>query len=131
MNKNKRLPVLLGLLVVLAALFAGIHVLNRPDTADGTKTITVEVVHRDAGSKSFTYETQAEYLGEVLRAEHLVQGEEGAYGFYVTEVDGEKAVFETDGAYWALYQGDAYADAGIDQTPIADGDVFSLVYTIG
>ena len=40
-------------------------------------------------------------------------------------------VYETDGAYWAFYVGDEYASLGVDQTPIADGDSFSLVYTVG
>ena len=128
---KKRPLILLALLAALILIGSGIYISTRPGTVDGTKTITVEVIHRDASSKTFTYETQAEYLGEVLRAEGLVQGEEGAYGFFITEVDGEQAVFESDGAYWAIYQGDAYADTGIDQTPIADGDAFSLVYTIG
>lgn len=131
MIKNKRGLVLLGLLAVLTLLFLGIYMINRPASVDGAKTITVKVIHQDASAKAFTYETQAEYLGEVLRAEGLVQGEEGAYGFYITEADGERAVFGTDGAYWAIYQGDAYTAAGVDQTPIADGDAFSLVYTAG
>ena len=33
--------------------------------------------------------------------------------------------------YWAFYVGDEYASLGVDQTPIADGDSFSLVYTVG
>lgn len=131
MKKDKRPLILLGLLAVLTLLFLGIYMNTRPAVVDGIKTITVEVIHQDASSKVFTYETQAEYLGDALQAEHLVQGEEGAYGFYITEVDGERAVFEMDGAYWALYREDAYATTGIDQTPITDGDVFSLVYTIG
>ena len=53
------------------------------------------------------------------------------YGLMITTVDGEQAVYETDGAYWAFYVGDEYASLGVDQTPIADGDSFSLVYTVG
>ena len=44
-------------------------------------------------------------------------------------VDGEKAVYEEDNAYWAFYEGDAYAQLGIDLTPIADGAVYKLIYT--
>ena len=131
MKTNQKPLILVALLAMLIALFAGVYINTRPGTVDGTKKITVEVTHQDGSSKSFTYETQAEYLGEVLQAEGLVRGEEGVYGFYITEVDGEQAIFESDGAYWALYQGDTYASTGIDQTPIADGDVFSLIYTTG
>ena len=78
-----------------------------------------------------TYHTDAEYLGEVLLAEGLVEGDESEYGLMITTVDGEQAVYETDGAYWAFYVGDEYASLGVDQTPIAEGDSFSLVYTVG
>ena len=131
MKSNKRPLILLALLAALAALFSGIYVSTRPDAIEGKKTVTVEVVHQDGSSRTFTYETQAGYLGEVLQAEGLIQGENGTYGFYITEVDGERAVFELDGAYWAFYQGDSYVNTGVDQTPIADGDAFSLVYTKG
>jgi len=129
MSRKRRLSLFLGVLAALIALFSVIYYMTRPAAVDGSKTITVEVIHQDASSKAYTYETTAEYLGEVLRTEKLVQGEQGPYGFYITEVDGEQAVFETDGAYWALYKGDTYASTGVDQTPVTDGDRFSLVYT--
>ncbi len=91
----------------------------------------MEVVHKDESTKTFTYHTDAEYLGEVILAEGLVKGAQGDYGLYITEVDGESAVYETDSAYWAFYQGGEYANQSVDQTPINDGDAFSLVYTIG
>ena len=46
-------------------------------------------------------------------------------------MDGETADYDTDGAYWAFYQGGEYASLSVDQTPIQDGDAFSLVYTVG
>lgn len=131
MNSKRKPLLLLGTLAVLVVLFLVLYRAARPAAAEGIKTITVEVVHRDASSKTFTYTTSAEYLGEVLLEEKLIQGEQGPYGLYVTQVDGETAVYETDGAYWALYQGDGYASTGVDTTPIADGDEFSLVYTAG
>lgn len=131
MDKKHKPFLLLGILVALIVLVAGIYCITRPDPVAGNKTITVDVVHQDGSSKSFTYTTPAEYLGEVLLEEKLIQGEQGPYGFYITEVDGEQAIFESDGAYWALYQGGDYATTGVDQTPIADGSAFSLVYTIG
>ena len=131
MKKNKRLLAGLGALVLLILVFGSVYLTSRPDTTQGDKTITVEVVHKDASAATHTYTTDAEYLGEVLLAEGLIQGEEGPYGLYITEVDGEQAVYEVDNSYWALYEGGAYAATGVDQTPIEDGDRFSLVYTVG
>ena len=129
MNNKKTILIAAVALLVLAGILAGIWYANRPQTDDGTKTITVEVLHGDGSTKSFTYTTSAEYLGEVILAEGLVQGEEGEYGLYILTVDGEDAVYEDDGAYWALYQNGEYATSGADTTPIQDGDVFRFEYT--
>lgn len=131
MKKNTKLIIAIVAVVALVAIFAGIFIATRPDTAEGAKAITVEVVHSDGTEKAFTYHTDAEYLGEVLLAKGLVKGEMGDYGLYITEVDGETAIYEESGAYWAFYQGDEYASLGADQTPINDGDEFSFVYTVG
>lgn len=131
MKKNGKLAAGAAAVLVLIAVFAGIWFATRPATSQGAKTITVEVVHKDESSKTFTYHTDDAYLGEVLQSEGLVKGEQGDYGLYMTEVDGEAAVYETDGAYWAFYQDGEYANQSIDQTPISDGDAFSLVYTVG
>ena len=131
MSKNKKIILAAVAIVAVIALFLGVWFATRPDTTEGAKTITVEVVHSDETSKTFTYQTDAEYLGEVLLDEGLIQGEQGDYGLYILEVDGEQAIYEEDGAYWALFQGDEYAMLGADQTVINDGDQFSLVYTIG
>ena len=131
MKKNGKLIAAAIVVAALAILFAGVWHFTRPSVSQGSKTVTVEVVHKDESSKNFTYHTDAEYLGEVLQAEGLVKGDPGDYGLYITEVDGEAAVYETDGAYWAFYQGGEYASLSVDQTPIQDGDAFSLVYTVG
>ena len=130
MGKNKKLLVAAVAIVAVIAIFLGVYLVTRPGTSQGAKTITVDVVHSDESSKTFTYQTDAEYLGEVLLDEGLIQGEEGDYGLYVTVVDGEEAVYEDNGAYWAFYQGEEYAMQGVDQTPVNDGDKFSLVYTV-
>lgn len=131
MKKNGKLIAAIVAVVVLIAAFAAIWHFTRPETVDGTKKITVEVVHKDGSTKSFNYTSDKEYLGEVLVPEGLVTGEDGPYGLYITAVDGESAIYEEDGAYWALYQDGEYAPQSMDQTPIHDGDSFSLVYTVG
>ncbi len=130
---KKSTKTILGVLavVVVAAILLVVYFVTRPQASGGDKTITVEVVHSDESSETFTYDTDAEYLGEVLQEEGLVEGEQGDYGLYITAVDGEEAVYEEDGAYWALYQNGEYAMQSADLTPINDGDQFSLVYTIG
>ena len=98
---------------------------------DGEASFTVIVIHSDGKEKTFTYTTTEEFVGPVLEAEGLISGNDGPYGLEITQVDGEKAVYAEDKAYWALYEGEEYATQGADTTPIEDGDRFKLVYTLG
>ena len=129
--KNQKLVLAVAALVLVVGLLAGLYLATRPQTSQGAKTFTVTVVHGDGSSKDFTYHTDEEYVGAVLQAEGLIEGEMGDFGLYIHSVDGEQAVYDVDGAYWAFYQGEEYAMQGIDLTPINDGDHFQLVYTIG
>ena len=99
--------------------------------AAAMKTFTLTVVYPDGSSKDFTYTTAEEFVGPVLEKEGLIEGNAGPYGMEITQVDGETAVYNTDEAYWALYEGDAYALQGIDTTPVTDGGVYKLEYTRG
>ena len=131
MKKNQKLLIAAAVLVVVMAAMAALYAFTRPAATEGAKTITVEVVHKDGTEKAFTYHTDAEYLGEVLLAAGLIAGEESQFGLYIITVDGEDAVYEEDGAYWALYEGEEYAQQGVDATPATDGGRYGLVYTVG
>lgn len=129
--KNKKLILALVALVAVIASMVGVFVFTRPETTEGTKIITVTVVHKDGTTKEFAYHTDEEYLGAVLLAEELVTGYEGEFGLVIESVDGETADWNVDQGYWALYIGEEYAMTGADTTPVNDGDVFKLEYTIG
>ena len=120
--------------VALALLVAGMGMLYqkfRPQPVEGDKHITVTVVHKDGSQKEFTYDTNEEFLGTLLQAQGVIQGEMGQYGLMISTVDGELADWNVDQGYWALYIGQDYATTGVDTTPITDGASYSLVYTIG
>ena len=131
MMKNKKLFVALIALVAVAGVLLGVWMMNRPETTQGSKTYTVTVVHSDGNEKTFEYTTDEEYLGDALLAEGLIAGEDGPYGLTLLTVDGEDAVWETDSAYWALFIGGEYATTGVSDTPVGDGDSFTLEYTNG
>ena len=100
-----------------------------PKKEEGQATFTVIVVHKDGTEKTFTYTTEEEFVGPVLEANGLITGNAGPYGMEITKVDGEQAIYDTDKAYWALYEGAEYALQGIDTTPIKDGGTYKLEYT--
>ena len=128
MNKKKIIIAVIAA-VLAVALLVGLYFATRPQTTEGEKTFTVTVVYADGTGKDFSYTSNEEYVGTVLQAEGLVEGEMGDYGLYIKAVDGVKAVYEEDGAYWGFFVGEEYAQTGIDQTPIEDGAAYKLVYT--
>lgn len=130
MKNKKLLAGLLALILVIGAM-AGLWLSSRETAVDGSKEITVVVVHKDSSEKTFRYSTDAEYLGQALLEESLIQGEEGPYGLMLSTVDGETADWNVDQSYWALYIGEAYATTGADGIVLTDGGEYSLVYTIG
>lgn len=128
---KKKQTVILGTVLVVLCILAGILYQNfKPETTDGTKEITVIVVHADQSEKEFTYHTDAEYLGEALLAEGLIAGEDGAYGLFVTTVDGETAD-DSKQQWWCLTKNAETVNTGVDQTPIADGEQYELTLTEG
>lgn len=127
--KNKKLIISIVAAVVLVAVLVGVWAITRPETQQGSKTITVVVVHSDETQKEFVYKTDEEFLGPVLLSEGLVEGENGPYGLYIKTVDGEKAVYEENNAYWSIMVGEQAAQTGADQIPAEDGVVYTLIYT--
>ena len=130
MKNKKGLLGLIGLAAVIAVML-GVYFGMRPETMEGGKTFTVAVIHKDGTEKKFTYSTDEDYLGPVLLAEGLIEGENGPYGLMISAVDGETADWNADQSYWALYIGENYAATGTDTMPVTDGGEYSLVYTNG
>ncbi|MBQ8227385.1 MAG: DUF4430 domain-containing protein [Clostridia bacterium] len=120
------------LVVVLIAALAGAYFMFGEKPVEGSKAVVIEVVNSKGESTEYEVKTDAEYLhGAMDEAEGLTyDGEEGPYGYTVSVVNGESAVYETNGAYWAFYVNDEYCNYGIDSQPVNDGDKFSIVYTV-
>ena len=127
---NKKLILITLALVALIALFLGLYIIAKPEASLGTKEFTVTVVHSDGSEKVFSYRTDAEKLGAFLESEGLIDATGADPGMFHT-VDGEKADWSVNQSYWAFYEGEEYAMTGIYDTPVADGGIYKLVYTIG
>ncbi len=124
---NKKLTLAAIALVAVIAVMAAVFVLTREKPQEGSKTITVTVVHQDKTEKTFTYHTDEEYLDKVLLAEKLIEGYEDQYGFVVEKVEGKEANWE-NGVFWSLYIGSEQATVGISQVVVTDGGAYKLVY---
>ena len=53
------------------------------------------------------------------------------YGIYIKKVNGIRADYNLDGAYWNLTKNGEYLMTGADMTPIADGEHYEFTYTKG
>ena len=129
MNKKKSIFAIVAL-VLVAAVFLGAYLLTRPGMVWGDKVFSVIVVHKDGSERTFTYQTEEACLGPALVKEGLIVMDDKQSGMFST-VDNVTVTWETDKAYWALYVGDEYASAGINDTPVYNGSTFKLVYTVG
>lgn len=125
MRGNKKTLLAVAALAVAAALMLGLWYFTRPETQAGDKTVVVEVVHAGGNSREFTCQTDEEYLGPLLLEEKLAEGEQGAYGLFITTVDGETAQ-DSLRQWWCITKEGERVDTGVDTTPIADGDHFEL-----
>lgn len=133
-NKNKKrlgMAVVFVAFVVLGLVLVLVWHFTQPAPSAGEKHITVEVVHKDESTKTFTYDTDAEYLAEVLVDKGLIQGDESEFGLYVKTVDGETADYDADQSWWALSINGEFAQTGADSTPVNDGDAYTWTYTVG
>lgn len=129
--KTKKLIVIAVALVAVVAILLGVFFATRPETVEGQKSIVVTVVHSDGSEKDFSIKTTQEYVGRAMVEAGICEDNQDQYGLYLEVLDGERAVWAENGAYWAFYVGDEYAVAGLDQTPITDGATYKLVYTLG
>ena len=129
--KNKKMILVAVALIACVAVMLGIFLATRPETTQGSKTVTVTVVHKDGSEKVFTCQTEEEFLGKVLVNENIVVGNYGEFGLYFDTADGEKADWNVDNGWWQVFVGEEAAITGADQIPITDGGTYKLVYTIG
>ena len=128
MNNKKLIAAVLALVLVMAAL-VGVYLATRPEAVEGQKNVTVVIVYGDGTEKKLEYTTTCEHLSDLLLEKELVTGYASQeYGFTIESVDGITLDWSTDGAYWALYEGDAYATESAAGIVLTDGGVYKLVY---
>ena len=130
-NSNKKIIGMILALVALIILFAMLFVTFRSKPVDGTKNITIEVVDNTATSILYEITTTADFLQEAIEeTEGLeVTGTDGEFGLMVDTVNGIRADFTLDGAYWSFNVNGDYCNYGISEQPILDGDKFQIIYT--
>ena len=130
-KSNKKIILGVGILVALIAVLAVVYATFGAKPVAGSKSITIEVVNSAQESEVYELNTDAEFLRQAMdEAEGLTfSGAESEFGLMIDTVNGERADYTLDGAYWSFTVNGEYSNYGIDTQPIMDGDVFGIVYT--
>ena len=128
--QRKTLGFLGALLLLLCILFGMLSLHYLPQTADGHKSIAIVVVHGDGTEKTFSYQTNAAYLGEVLEEQALASGTDSIYGTFITTVDGETADSNQQ-EWWCITKNGEMLSTSADQTPIANQEQYELTLKEG
>ena len=139
MNQKKGSGKLIAALVILAVLIVGFVLIYRhfkPQSTEGAKAYTVEVVDSAGETKTYTGRTDAEFLRGLMDelvsgGDFSYEGEDSDYGIMIMTINGETADFATDGAYWAIYVNGEYGQYGADEQPVEDGGVYAFRYEKG
>jgi len=133
--QNKK--ALMGVVALIVVVIAMIFVYNalKPQPTQGTKAVKLEVTSADGEQTIYDTKTDAEFLKEVM--DELAEqgfsygGAESEFGLMIDTVNGELASFEENGSFWGIYVNGEFANYGISEQPVADGDIFGLAYTAG
>ena len=129
MNKKH----LFSILAVIAAIavLCTVYFCFRETSTQGTKNVVLEVINSKGEISLYNVSTDALYLRQVMdEAEGFEYAEtQNGFGPMVTSVNGEKAVYEEDGAYWGFYINGNYCNYGISDQPVNDKDKFTIAYT--
>ena len=102
----------------------------RRDTTVGEGDTTVELkVTAGDDSIVITVKTNEKMLGDALLDNGIIEGDEDIYGLYVKKVNGIRADYNLDKAYWQLKVNGKSSPVGVDFVEINVGDAYEFVYT--
>ena len=137
-NKKFTSWLLCMMLIVAMALTAGCGEKKQENTSSaGQATVTNKlgegktqfnftVVDKDGKETVFDIHTDKTTVGDALLELGLIEGEEGAYGLFVKQVNGIIADYDVDKTYWAFYVNGEYGMTGVDATDIEAGANYTL-----
>lgn len=124
---------IISILCVVAAIavLLTVYFCFSEKAVQGQKNITLEVINSKGETVTYTLSTDALYLRQAMdQAQGLEYSEtENGFGPMVTSVNGERAVYDQDGAYWGFYVNGEYCNYGISDQPVNDNDKFTIAYT--
>ena len=131
-QNSKKIWIGVIVLIALIAVFAGVYLKFSEKPTQGAKTLTIEVVDKEAVVTSYEVHTDAEFLRQAMEeTEGLTfEGTESEYGLMINTVNGVTADYNVDGSYWAFFVNGEYCNYGVDSQPVNDGETYTIAYTV-
>lgn len=129
-NNKKKVALLACLFIVVVAVFGVLFFTMRPTGTEGKKTFILEVILTDGSSTEHKVSTDAEFVGEALLTEGLIDGSTSEYGLFVTTVNGVTANSDNQ-EWWCLTIDGESSMYGVDQVPVTDGGHYEFTLTVG
>ncbi|MDR2572456.1 MAG: DUF4430 domain-containing protein [Oscillospiraceae bacterium] len=99
------------------------------DIGEGATVFLFEMTDDEGNVSSWNVHTNDTSVGGALVEVGLIEGDVSDFGMMVSHVNGLRADFVEDGAWWAFYIDDEMAMVGVDSTDIEEGVTYAFVYT--
>lgn len=131
-KQHKTLRIMAIVLFIAVIAFTLLYCVFAPQPLEGTKTITIQVVDDKQNTTTYETHTDAQYLRQAMEETRglTFTGTEGQYGLMITAINGLRADWDKDHAWWSIYVNDQLGNYSVDSQVVSDGDVFRLQYTV-
>lgn len=98
------------------------------ELGEGRLAVKIEV-EADGKSVTLTVHSDNDNLEKILTENNLVEGDESEFGLYIKKVNGIRADYDADKAYWALCKNGEATATGASGITVSDGEHYEFVYT--
>lgn len=125
--KNKKALLAAAVLIAAVAVALTCWLLYKPQAAEGEKSITVEITHKDETVNVHEIVTNQKYLYGAMEEAGIIG--ELTDGYFV-EVDGETADTQAQ-EWWGYTKSGEYVNYGAADCVISDGDHYEFTFHVG
>jgi len=129
MIKRVLLIAMAALMLVALAACVGTENGYEEDLSGAPRSIAITVVYEDGSSEQLEFLTTYAYLGDALLEAGLVEGEQGSMGLMISHVNGVRADFLLDGAWWQFFVNGEASMTGVSDTRIDPSTTYEFRFT--
>ncbi|MCL1829891.1 MAG: DUF4430 domain-containing protein [Oscillospiraceae bacterium] len=128
-KSNKKLLIAVSILLLLVVVAGLVWFFTRPKAVSGSKNVTVILLLADETDIVHQISTDAEFLVDLLSEQSLIPDSDVLAGF-VTTIDGITADASQE-EWWMMTVNGEFANYGIAELPVIDGDSYEFTLTVG